>query len=113
MTAPRSGASVPAACRPRRSLDDPDSITGRRPPGPVPSRSDLSAGGASTYSPTMKRLLMGAPSIYLLFALIGHFVEGMGAVRCGCRPECWCKKPGLSTFRWVFPAGHSFGDGCA
>lgn len=28
----------------------------------------------------------------------------IGASReCGCRPECWCKKPGLRHFRWVLP----------
>ena len=42
----------------------------------------------------------------VLFAIIGRFVEGMGAVECGCDPRCWCKKPVLSTFRWVFPYGH-------
>jgi len=26
-------------------------------------------------------------------------------VTCGCRPDCWCKKPVLSTFRWAIPAG--------
>ena len=26
--------------------------------------------------------------------------------RCGCRPECWCKKPGLRHFRWLVPYGH-------
>ncbi len=56
----------------------------------------------------MKRLVLGAASLYLLFAVIGRFVEGMGAVSCECQPDCWCKKPGLSTFRWVFPAGHHF-----
>ncbi len=56
----------------------------------------------------VKRLLVTATSVYFLFAVIGRFVEGMGAVRCGCRPDCWCQKPVLSTFRWVFPAGHSF-----
>ena len=58
----------------------------------------------------MKRLVFGAVSLYLLFAVIGRFVEGMGAARCGCHPDCWCKKPVLSTFRWVFPFGHK-GDG--
>ncbi len=62
---------------------------------------------------SMKRLLLHATSIYLLFAVIGRFVEGMGAVRCECRPDCWCKKPVLSTFRWVFPAGHSLGADCS
>jgi hypothetical protein len=61
----------------------------------------------------VKRLLLGAGSIYLLFALIGRFVEGMGAVECGCRSDCWCKKPVLSIFRWVVPAGHSLGTGCS
>ncbi len=59
----------------------------------------------------VKRLFLGAASLYLLFALVGRFVEGIGAVRCGCRSDCWCKKPVLSTFRWVFPAGHSFDGG--
>ena len=28
----------------------------------------------------------------------------IGATReCGCRPECWCKKPGLRHFRWILP----------
>ena len=59
----------------------------------------------------MKVLLSRAASLYLLFAVIGRFVEGMGAVTCECRPECWCKTPVLSTFRWVLPVGHSFGAG--
>ena len=54
-----------------------------------------------------------ALGIYLLFAVIGRFVEGMGAVHCGCAAECWCKGPILSTFRWVFPWGHrSPAQGC-
>jgi hypothetical protein len=43
---------------------------------------------------------------YVLFALVGRFVEAMGAVHCGCAADCWCKRPILSTFRWVFPWGH-------
>ena len=54
----------------------------------------------------MKRALMSLAVVYLLFALIGRFVEGMGAVECGCSDDCWCKRPVLSTFRWVFPWGH-------
>jgi len=64
-------------------------------------------------SQAMKRLFLGVTSIYGLFAVIGRFVEGMGAVRCGCRPDCWCQKPVLSAFRWVFPAGHSLGADCS
>ena len=54
----------------------------------------------------VRRIIVWALSLYLLFAIIGRFVEEMGAVSCGCRPDCWCKKPILSTFRWVFPYGH-------
>jgi hypothetical protein len=45
-------------------------------------------------------------SLYVLFAVIGRFVEGMGAVRYQCAPDCWCRRAGLSLFRWVFPRGH-------
>ena len=54
----------------------------------------------------MKRALMSVAGVYLLFAVIGRFVEGMGAVECGCAGDCECKRPVLSTFRWVFPSGH-------
>jgi hypothetical protein len=54
----------------------------------------------------VKRLLLMLGGVYLLFAVIGRFVEGMAAVECGCGDDCWCKKPVLSTFRWVFPWRH-------
>ena len=25
---------------------------------------------------------------------------------CDCYHDCWCRKPGLSLFRWVFPRYH-------
>jgi hypothetical protein len=55
----------------------------------------------------VKRLVAGLAGLYLLFAVIGRFVEGMGAAECGCAQDCWCKRPVLSIFRWVFPFGHS------
>lgn len=58
----------------------------------------------------VKRLAVRILGLYLLFAMIGRFVEGMGAVQCGCSSDCWCKKPVLSVFRWVWPRGHR---GCA
>jgi hypothetical protein len=58
------------------------------------------------YAFVVRRIIVTALSLYLLFAVIGRFVEGMGAATCGCAPDCWCKKPVLSTFRWVFPYGH-------
>jgi hypothetical protein len=54
----------------------------------------------------MKRAMMSVAAAYLFFAAIGRFVEGMGAVECGCTNDCWCKRPVLNTFRWVFPWGH-------
>jgi hypothetical protein len=54
----------------------------------------------------VKRLLLGLGGLYVLFAVIGRFVEGMGAVQCECAADCWCRRPGLSLFRWVFPPGH-------
>lgn len=53
-----------------------------------------------------KRLVASLSTLYLLFAVIGRLVERMGAVQCDCSPDCWCKRPILSTFRWVFPRGH-------
>jgi hypothetical protein len=36
----------------------------------------------------MKRTLMSLAGVYLFFAVIGRFVEGMGAVECGCAGDC-------------------------
>ena len=55
----------------------------------------------------MKRVLLPLLSIYLLAALIGRVSEKQGRSVCGCSSDCWCKKPVLSVFRWVFPFGHS------
>jgi hypothetical protein len=54
----------------------------------------------------MKRAVAWALGLYLLCALAGRFVESMGVVRCACSGDCWCRQPGLSAFRWVFPYGH-------
>jgi hypothetical protein len=54
----------------------------------------------------MKRAVAWALGLYLLCALAGRFVESMGVVRCACSGDCWCRRPGLSAFRWVFPYGH-------
>ncbi len=57
-------------------------------------------------------MLRQLAALYLLFAAIGRLVEEMGAVRCECDPDCWCKAPGLSLFRWVFPCRHRMTDAC-
>lgn len=54
----------------------------------------------------MRRLLRDLAGLYVLFAVIGKYVEALGAVRCECAGSCWCHRPGLSLFRWVFPWGH-------
>lgn len=46
-------------------------------------------------------------ALYLVAALIGRVSEKQGRSVCGCASDCWCKKPVLSVFRWVFPFGHS------
>ncbi len=55
----------------------------------------------------MKRFLVAILSIYLIAALIGRLAESQGKTVCGCAADCWCKKPVLSVFRWVFPFRHS------
>ena len=43
---------------------------------------------------------------YVALALISRAKEAAGMIECGCYPDCWCRKPGLSLFRWVFPRFH-------
>ncbi|MDP9329870.1 MAG: hypothetical protein M3P11_04420 [Actinomycetota bacterium] len=54
----------------------------------------------------MKKLLLNLLLIYVLLALLGRAAEAVGMRTCGCAPDCWCKRPGLSLFRWVFPRFH-------
>lgn len=54
----------------------------------------------------MKRVLASLIGLYLLAAVVTRLAEAMGRQRCGCAADCWCKKPGLTAFRWVFPRGH-------
>ena len=46
---------------------------------------------------------------YVLVAAGNRVAEHFGARTCGCAQDCWCKRPGLSLFRWVFPWGHRSG----
>ena len=54
----------------------------------------------------MKRVLGWVAVLYLCTAIVGLLRERLGMSSCGCADDCWCKKPGLSLFRWVFPRGH-------
>ena len=55
----------------------------------------------------MKRFVGWALGLYLAAAMVGLARERMGLVSCGCADDCWCQRPGLSLFRWVFPRGHT------
>jgi hypothetical protein len=46
-------------------------------------------------------MVVGA--FYIAAALIAHPQELRGAITCECEEDCWCKRPGLKLFRWVFP----------
>ena len=54
----------------------------------------------------VKRVVLSLALGYLVLALIGRAREAAGVSTCECYPDCWCKKPGLSVFRWVFPRFH-------
>ncbi|MDQ3915126.1 MAG: hypothetical protein M3323_07325 [Actinomycetota bacterium] len=56
------------------------------------------------------RGLAVAAMLYIAAAVRGLAKERSGELRCACEADCWCKKPGLSLFRWVFPFGHSLSD---
>ena len=55
----------------------------------------------------MRRFLIAAISLFLLSAVVTRVAEATGVERirlsCGCEPECWCKRPSLTLFRWVTP----------
>ena len=57
---------------------------------------------------SVRRLVLSLLGLYLLSAVVGLVRERMGAIECDCSPRCWCKRPVLSTFRWVFPFKHTF-----
>jgi len=54
----------------------------------------------------MKRVLTLMAFGYVVVGLIALGLERSGVYECECAPECWCKRPGLNVFRWVFPRYH-------
>ena len=54
----------------------------------------------------MKRALKLLAFAYVLAGLVALGLERAGAYECACEPDCWCKRPGLNLFRWVFPRFH-------
>ena len=51
---------------------------------------------------TVEAIVIG----YVLLALVTRAREAAGVYTCGCDGDCWCRTPGLSLFRWVFPRRH-------
>lgn len=54
----------------------------------------------------MRRLLKLGFLIWLGIGVRELVRESRGEITCTCADDCWCKVPGLSLFRWVFPFGH-------
>lgn len=54
----------------------------------------------------MKRIVLSLALGYVILALAGRAQEAAGLRTCECYPDCWCKNPGLSLFRWVYPRSH-------
>ncbi len=57
----------------------------------------------------MSRLARYIVAAYLGAVLMSKGLERGGLLSCGCPTDCWCKRPGLSVFRWTFPVGHGGG----
>jgi len=57
----------------------------------------------------MKRLLKLLTTLYIAAGLYSLYREQTGELVCTCSEGCWCKRPGLNVFRWVFPYGHENG----
>ena len=55
----------------------------------------------------MRRILLIAVEAVLLLAVGTRAADALGVggdrLRCGCVETCWCKRPGLTVFRWVTP----------
>ena len=54
----------------------------------------------------MKRILTSLVIGYVALALVSKAREAAGLLSCDCYPDCWCRRSGLSLFRWVFPRFH-------
>jgi hypothetical protein len=55
----------------------------------------------------MRRILLGGIVAVLLLAVGTRTADALGIggprLRCGCTETCWCKRPGLTVFRWITP----------
>ena len=58
----------------------------------------------------MKKGLLVVAGAYVAVAAGTRVAEALGARCCGCPEGCWCRRPGSSLFRWVFPWRHKLAD---
>lgn len=77
---------------------------------PKPEREEVLAAFAhkaevtiGLFSPVMRRMLLGLLGLYVLAGIVTSAAESTGMLgrTCGCRSDCWCKRPGMNLFRWV------------
>jgi hypothetical protein len=54
----------------------------------------------------LKRAVQALVLGYIVFGAATRIIERQGGLTCGCYPDCWCKRPGLSLFRWAVPRWH-------
>jgi hypothetical protein len=59
----------------------------------------------------MRRALKLIAFAYIGVGLVALGLERAGVYTCACEPDCWCKRPGLNVFRWVFPRFHRLRSG--
>jgi hypothetical protein len=53
----------------------------------------------------VRKALLAIIGLYIAAAVLTRAAEAKGVRRfqCGCEPDCWCKRPGPSLFRWATP----------
>jgi hypothetical protein len=54
----------------------------------------------------VRKGLLVVVGAYVAVAGGTRVAEALGARCCGCPEDCWCRRPGVSLFRWVFPWRH-------
>jgi len=67
----------------------------------------VAGGGGQATLAGMRRIILGGIAGVLLLAIGTRAAEalriGGPRLRCGCTEACWCKRQGLTVFRWVTP----------
>jgi hypothetical protein len=54
------------------------------------------------------RVLQALVIGYVTLALVTRVMDAAGRRTCACYEDCWCNRPGLTLFRWVFPRWHKY-----